>query len=306
MDCRSQFSMGPEHLSKGCIMGLQFILRAPSAARVILLAGAFVVSAQSARAQVVVRGVLYDDANGARLRGTVMLVDPATDAPIVHTTTDSLGQFNLKTTSGVFQIAAVRSGYTSVLSAPVKAQNGERFTVNIPIAAVGDPQHRIAVVEHVRPAVPAAQDANEQVADGMSPADADRFRARKTLGTGLQYGRKDFEKLSVTTLGEFLQSIPGLSVRDPSSTSSMQTTRASTLPAGLAPHGTPACHMGWFLDGHRMDLPGRTDPVTDGLGSLQLDGISAIEVFRGLSEMPPEFAEPDLRCGAVAIWTRRE
>ena len=286
-------------------MGLQFILRAPSVARIVLFAGVFTMAAQSTRAQVVVRGVLYDDANGTRLRGTVMLVDPSTDAPMVHTTTDSLGQFSLKTTSGVFQIAAVRPGYTSVLSAPVKAQNGEQFTVNIPIAAAGDPQHRIAVVEHIKPATPGPQEANEQIADGMAPADADRFRSRKALGTGLHYGRKDFEKLNVTTLGEFLQGIPGLSVRDPSSTSSMQTTRSSAMPSAVAPRGSSACHLGWFVDGHRMDLPGRSDPVTDGLGSLQLDAISAIEIFRGLSEMPPEFADPDLRCGAIAIWTRR-
>jgi hypothetical protein len=305
MDCKSQFRMGPEHLSKGCIMGLQFILCAPRTARVIVLVSAFTAAGQSAWAQVVVRGVLYDDATGARLRGTVMLVDPSTDAAIVHATTDSLGQFDLKTSPGVFQIAAVRPGYTSVLSAPVKAQNGEQFTVRIPIAAAGDPTHRIAVMEHVKPTGSVAHDVNEQVADGMAPDDADRFRSRKALGTGLHYGRKDFEKLNVTTLGEFLQGIPGLSVRNPSSTSSMQTTRASSPPPGLAPRGAAPCHLGWFVDGHRMDLPGRTDPVTDGLGSFQLDAISSIEVFRGLSEMPPEFADPDLRCGAVAIWTRR-
>ena len=81
-------------------MGLQFILRAWRPARALLL----VVLVQSvAGAQVVVRGVLYDDANGARLRGTVMLVDPVTDAAIVHTTTDSLGQFSLETRAGAFQ-----------------------------------------------------------------------------------------------------------------------------------------------------------------------------------------------------------
>ena len=44
-------------------------------------------------AQAVLRGVLYDDATGERLRGTVMLVDPATDAPLIHMATDTLGQF---------------------------------------------------------------------------------------------------------------------------------------------------------------------------------------------------------------------
>jgi hypothetical protein len=58
------------------------------------------------------------------------------------------------------------------------------------------------------------------------------------------------------------------------------------------------------MDGHRMDIPGRSDPVTDGLGLIPLENLEAVEVFRGLSEMPVEFAEPDLRCGAVAIWTK--
>jgi TonB-dependent receptor-like protein len=303
MDCKSQFKMGPEHLSEGCIMGLQCIVRASLAARVIL----FAVAAQSAAsAQVIVRGVLFDDANGTRLRGTVMLVDPSTDAAIVHTTTDTLGQFSLKTSLGTFQIAAVRPGYTSVLSAPVTAQNGERFTVNIPIAASGDPQHQIAVVEHVRPQGGASPRANGLTADGMESADAEEFQYRKLVGTGLHYSRKDFDKANANTLGEFLQSIPGLSVGNPSSTSSMQMTRSAGM-NGLSSRVAPgaSCHMGWFVDGHRMDLPGRIDPVTDGLGEMPLGTISAIEVFRGLSEMPSEFAEPDLRCGAVAIWTKR-
>jgi len=298
MDCRSQFRVGPEKLSEGCIMGLQFILRAWRPARALPL----VVLAQSvAGAQVVVRGVLYDDANGARLRGTVMLVDPVTDAAIVHTTTDSLGQFSLETRAGAFQIAAVRPGYQSVLSAPVTAQRGERFTVKIPISAVGDPLHQIAVVEHVKPDQVAPKSA---IAD-MRASDAESFETRRALGTGLHYMAKDFEKANAATLGEFLQGIPGLSVRNPSSTASIQTTRSAGMNTATSRSAVNApCHMGWFMDGHRLDLPGRTDPITDGLGSMRLEDISALEVFRGLSEMPPEFAEPDLRCGAVAIWTK--
>jgi len=60
-----------------------------------------------------------------------------------------------------------------------------------------------------------------------------------------------------------------------------------------------------LIVGLRIDLPGRTDPLTDSLGSMELDTIEGIEVFRGLSEMPVEFAEPDLRCGAIALWMRR-
>lgn len=253
-------------------------------------------------AQAVVRGTLYDDSTGTPLKGTVMLVDPSTDGAVVHVTADSLGQFDLKTGPGVYQIAAVKAGYTSVLSAPIELLSGERMTIRLPIAQNGDPQHRIGVLEHIRPDAKAAK-AAELLRDAV---DMGGFNARAATGTGLHYTRKDFDKSTVATLGEFLQSVPGFQVTDPQSTSSMQTTRNSMMTTSMVNGTLTSCHLGWFMDGHRMDLPGQTDPVTDGLGTIPLDNLEALEVFRGLSEMPPEFAEPDLRCGAVAIWTRHQ
>src|SRR3569833_4604560 len=98
-------------------------------------------------AQADLRGILYDDATGERLRGTVMLVDPSTDAPLFHTTTATLGQFTMQFRSGTVQVAAVRAGYKSVLSAPMAFQNGERLTIRIPIDVDGVQQHAIGVLE---------------------------------------------------------------------------------------------------------------------------------------------------------------
>jgi hypothetical protein len=80
-----------------------------------------------------------------------MLVDPATDAPLIHVVTDTLGQFSIQFRGGAFQVAAVREGYKSVLSAPMAMQSGERLTIRIPIAVDADPAHGIGVLEHVRP-----------------------------------------------------------------------------------------------------------------------------------------------------------
>ena len=91
-------------------------------------------------AQVVVRGVLYDDASGAPVSGAVMLIDPRTDAPVVHATTDSVGAFTLQAGEGVYQIGAVRPGWVTVLSAPMGLQSGERLTIRVPIAQNGDPR----------------------------------------------------------------------------------------------------------------------------------------------------------------------
>src|SRR6185503_18124759 len=249
-------------------------------------------------AQATVKGVLYDDATGTPVRGTVMLVDPASDAPVVHVVADSAGQFSLNVGHGTYRIAAVRAGYTSV-SSSIPLLDGERLVIKVPIAQSGDPQHRIGVLEHVRPEQSAAPRMNARSALLTG------FESRRATGPGLHYDRVALEKSGVHTLGEFLQSVPGLRVLDPGSTSSMNMSRTSVGTMVGTPAGIQACHVGWFVDGHRMDIPGRSDPVTDGLGSLSMDVVEAVEVFRGLSEMPSEFAEPDLRCGAVAVWTRR-
>jgi hypothetical protein len=84
----------------------------------------------------------------------------------------------------------------------------------------------------------------------------------------------------------------------------MQMSRNANLSITGATPGS-LCHVGWFVDGHRMDLPGQgIDAATDALGSMDLNIVEALEIFRGISEMPSEFAQPDLRCGAVMIWTR--
>ena len=246
-------------------------------------------------AQAVIRGTLYDDVTGLPLQGTVMLVDPNTDAAVVHTPTDSLGNFQLKTRNGLYRIAAVRAGYKSVLSAPVPLENGEKLTIRVPIAIDRDPQHQIGVTEHIRPG---GKDENGDPRPPMMSA----AEARRRSGIGVQYTRAQLEKSGLHTLGQFLMTVPGLAVLNPSSASTMQMRRS----AALSDVGTAnACHLGWFVDGHRMDLPGRTDPLTDGIASWDLESVEAVEVFRGISEMPAEFAAPDLRCGAISIWTRR-
>lgn len=276
-------------------MGFLQSFRAAAAATVFLGA----ISAPRAGAQAVVRGVLYDDSTGAALRGTVMLVDPATDAPVVYSPTDSLGMFELKARDGAYRIAAIREGYTRILSAPVNLRNGERMTVRVPISMYGDPRHQIGVVEHVRPTEAAPGTGTRTALDPVG------YAGRKLSGLGLHYDRRDFDKSTSATLGEFLQAVPGLFVGNPGSTRSMQMTRSASAGVAQAIRGAKvvACHVGWFVDGYRVDLPGRTDPLTDGLGLTDLRAVEAVEIFRGVSEMPAQFAAPDLNCGAIAIWT---
>lgn len=280
-------------------MGSQLISRAAATASLLVSSAVFLPT--MGQAQAIVRGVLYNDVTGLPVRGTVMLVDPATDAAVMHAVTDTLGQFALKIGDGTYRLAAVTAGYTSVLSAPIPLQDGEAMTLRVPIRQDGDPEHHIAVTEHVRP-----EPSRVRTMQARTALAQGNFEGRKAVGTGLHYDRANFARTSASTLGAFLQSVPGLQVVDPNSTASMQMSRNLGM-GGLSMRGpaVTTCHVGWFVDGHRIDLPGRSDPLTDGLGSMQMETIEAVEVFRGISEMPPEFAAPDLRCGAIAVWTRR-
>jgi carboxypeptidase family protein len=278
-------------------MGFLLTPRAAAAAGIVLSA----IVAGPLTAQAVIRGALYDDASGAPVRGTVMLVNPSDNAPVAHVVTDSLGRFELTMSGGTYQLAAVRDGYSSLLSAPIPIVSGERMTVRMPLAQEGsEPRHSIGVTEHVRPDA-SAQRAAEALSEGHGMV---AFKSRRTVGAGLHFDRAALATGNATTLGEFLQNVPGLRVGDPSATSSIQMSRSPQPPThgGLS---AASCHVGWFIDGHRMDLPSGIDPITDGLGTMSLEVVEGIEIFRGVSEMPPEFAEPGLRCGAVAIWTRR-
>lgn len=276
-----------------------FLQSCRAAVAAIVFLGA--INAPRAGAQAIVRGVLYDDSTGAPLRGTVMLVDPATDAPVVYSPTDSLGTFELKARDGAYRIAAIHEGYTRIVSAPVTLRSGERMTIRVPIASSGDPRHQIGVVEHVRPAEAAPGTGTPTALDHSG------YAGRKLSGLGLHYDRRDFEKSTAATLGEFLQAVPGLFVGDPTSTRSMRMTRSTNTALGRSSLASSlsTCHVGWFVDGYRVDLPGRADPMTDGLGQFDLRSIQAVEVFRGVSEMPAQFAAPDLNCGAIAIWTAK-
>jgi hypothetical protein len=250
-------------------------------------------------AQAVVRGFVYDDSSGKRLDGAaVMLVDARTDAPVANTKTDSLGQFSLKARQGLYQIAAVREGYTSVLSAPVPLSEGEQIMIRFPIAVTGDPHNKIGVLEHTKPSASAARSALEE-----SPQLA-AVERRRSVGTGVQFTRAQLDESQAMNVGEFLRRVPGVSVRDGGVNDAVQMRRGGVASLGSRSAPGLSCHVGWFLDGVRIDRPGAAS-MTAGLSTIRLDELDAIEVFKGISEMPPEFAAPDLKCGAVALWTRR-
>jgi len=271
------------------------------AAAVAALLGA-ALSSSVANAQAVIKGFLYDDASGARVvGGTVMMVDPSTDGPVVHVAVNTAGEFVLRGPAGRYQIAAVHAGYTSVLSAPMTFENGESLTIRVPMATNGDPTHNIGVLEHTKSAV----EPKRSAAASPSYEWMRGFEQRRMEGTGISYDRRQLAQANANTVADLLRRVPGVAMGSDDGTSSVAMSRTAMFSSMSSVIGGTPCRVGWFVDGRRIDKPGVSDPVTEGLSSIPLNQLEAVEVFRGLSEMPAEFAYPDLQCGAVALWMRR-
>ena len=165
-----------------------------------------------------------------------MLVDPQTDAPVVHAKTDSPGQFILKVGRGVYQLAAVREGYTRLLSAPIPLAEGELMTLRVPIASSGDPQHKIGVLEHVR-----AEGSGSGATSTTSgdPRLAGFQRRRLSGALGVQYDRSKLDRSPAVTVADFLRMVAGVAVRNGSAGGSVQMRRTAGTSGAITTPRSP-------------------------------------------------------------------
>lgn len=116
------------------------------------------------------------------------------------------------------------------------------------------------------------------------------FHERRDRGFGYFLTREEIEQRGSTDLSNLLRTVPGIRAEPTQfGQARIQTSRA---PAGSR------CRIGVFIDRVRYRL-------ADDLPGISTKDIEAIEVYRGRSELPAEFADPDLNCGAIVIWTRR-
>jgi hypothetical protein len=124
------------------------------------------------------------------------------------------------------------------------------------------------------------------------------FEERRRLGRGTFISRDDIEARGWPGLMYLLRGIPGLTI-------DQGTTRSSTV-MGLSMNGTRRCQPLIFLDGVQMTRA--EDSFTlfrDVLESVSGTDLTAVEVYKGLSELPPRTGGAEARCGAIVVWTKR-
>ena len=124
----------------------------------------------------------------------------------------------------------------------------------------------------------------------------DNFRRRVSGGTGIYITRSQIEERRPTYISDMLRDVPGVQVQGEGrgSRPRVSTGRSS------------GCVTQLFIDGFLVNRRG-----PGGANDVRIDdvvspgSVEGIEIYRGLSTVPPEFLNADAACGVIAIWTRR-
>jgi len=114
------------------------------------------------------------------------------------------------------------------------------------------------------------------------------FRVRRRKGFGVFRDRIDIERLAPLYAGDLLRSIPGIKLGFGAGATSVTFARC---------HGAGAIVAVW-INGNRVQTTDHNSALT----TIAPSDIEAIEVYRGVSELPGEFLENS--CAAIVIWTR--
>ena len=262
------------------------MLRSPFVA-----AGLLVLALGPLRAQSAVRGTIRGDSTNRPVVGAEVLVEPGARSTRANS-------------SGDFVIGALPAGrytltFRSIGFRPVRAE------------AILSGQDTLELdVELVRTAQQLAPLSVTAAAPRLS-GKMEEFERRRKLGLGRFFTRAELAQWEIGPFSNVLRQAGNVRlVPLPYSCNggfAVATGRAAfvkipdAMQCGRQPI-TNACYLDIYLDGARFWHWGESPPPE--IDQYSVRDIQALEVYRGHSEMPVEFAATGFGCGAISIWTR--
>ena len=262
----------------------------------------YLICAAGATAQVLpgklveVRGTIADE-RGPIAGAEVRLSREESDQNLIAITNQD-GAFEFRSVQvGTWMLWVRRIGY-KVHTEVVRADLGVTDLGRIMITALPQPLDTVSVVK-----------------DGATPtrygpsSRMDEFYRRRARARGRFFTREDIEASRRAKLTDLLRVVPGARVRTyPGNLAEVHFARCSgpvrlsrsgnmsAVASGNSGGASPSVAL--YVNGVRVD----TASLRQTLGELDLGELEAIEVYRGVSELPPE-AVGDA-CAAIFVWTR--
>jgi hypothetical protein len=245
-------------------------------------------SATPSQAQAVVEGRVVDDSTERPIpRARVMLLNRY-NKTTGYMLADLAGAFRFKVPDqGMYRLDVMAMGYQPARTPVVWTTMDYDSTwleVRLSPAAV-----LLAPVEVVGLAGP------------RTPPLMESAMHRNALGLGYHLTRKDIEERKPAVLSDLLLTLPGISVEQGTSRTGGRTLYMRRALPGV---GGGQCPVQVFLEGKLVSGGWGAEGVSIDELANPLD-VEMVEVFMGLSRVPPEFLTPNARCGVIAIWTRR-
>jgi hypothetical protein len=249
----------------------------------LFAAGASALSSQSAQSAQSLRGIVLEDSTGAPVTAAEILLLLADGTTIRSARTDDAGRFLFAVSApGPYTLRARRIGYES----------GE-WQIEIALAQDMSVEIRLTRTAAILPTTTATAPA------GAGQEFLEAFEHRRHLGLGgIFFTRAELEQRGLPRLPDLLRGVAGINI-SPSG-------RRGAYPTMVRSSIARQCSAVLYMDGHRMhrsdDAP---DVVRAMYESIPPGSIEAVEIYKGRSQLPAEYGDPESRCGVVGIWTRR-
>ncbi len=253
----------------------------------MLVAGPALLQAQGSAA--VLLGIVTDDSSRAPLAEVEVVIE----------------RDNRRTTTGpdgLYRLDHLRAGITVVLFRLV----GYR-PVRMRAILLGGDTVRYPVVMS-RAAV--QLDPIEVVASSY-PRGMEAYAERKSRGFGRFFDPPELRKQEHRRVSELMRTVPGVQPakvrRGGRDILVMVSARGGSLSG-------PGCPMAIWVDGVRVWEPRAgtrssavPNPALDppDINQWAVNGLEAIEVYRGASETPPQLGGTGAACGTIVLWTRK-
>lgn len=236
----------------------------------------------SAHPQIQVTGKAVTEETQNPIENVLITVVDAGGDEVATELTSAAGQFAiLVDDTPSLRVRAERLGFGTIFSPPLDVDGFRSLSVEI----------------RLRPDAVAVSPV-EVLAKRRTSFMLDEFHRRREVGFGEYVTREEIERRSPTRVTDVLRELSGVSV----ASSGRGTHGVVTM--DRANHSfSGRCPAQVYVDGfHLNKSDGRTFRIDDAVAPGDVAGI---EVYRGLSTVPPEFLSPKADCGVVVIWTRR-
>ncbi|HEX9166833.1 MAG TPA: carboxypeptidase-like regulatory domain-containing protein [Gemmatimonadales bacterium] len=230
--------------------------------------------AAQARSEIV--GTVVSDSGMVPLAGARVTITRPSGADTVLVA-DARGKFTLRRLSaGQYWVVASYRGIASPMLA-IELRAGERFEAEFTV--------RQEAPDLGRPdSVAVLPDLEARAVSGR----ASTFEQRMATGLGIYLTQDQIERRESAGLNDVLRNVQGVRIN---------CGRDGCFP--VIARAQPGCVPDYYIDDMRADAR-----MIENLRSTELRGI---EIYQGLSQLPPELARDRsrARCGVIAVWTRR-